>query len=201
MDDIQVILYIIFGIIYFIFRVLKNKQATKDQPQYDENKEDDLGEVHGEPQRRRQGTSLEDILRELSGEHYEKPEAQAPEQRKKVVEESRPEAQTLSATEEYEIRRAKEEAKRFRPKKEYEKYTSSNLEEEYKNRHQGRKYKTLDEQIDIEEFEIKTKAKVIKLEEVVKVKKPQSIYLSMLKSPQEAKNAIILSAIINRKYD
>lgn len=213
MDDIQVILYILFGIIYFIFRVLKNKQETKDQPQYDENKADELGKTHEEvrhtqsrPQKPRPGTSLEDILRELSGEFYEEEKQPATPKREpefKPVQERR-ETREMP----YQEPRKpvfKEEASSYERagSEMYRKYETTNYDEvKKKGRKKGeKKYKTLDEQVDIDSFEVSVKPQLQELEGDTPKSKVAMHYARVLRNPDEMKKAIIYSEIIKRKYE
>lgn len=215
MEDIQVIIYILFGIIYFIFRVLKNKQETKDKPQYGENKEDELGRPHeevqeaeGRPKRPRSGTSLEDILRELSGDFYEGEEEKPKQAPPKKETEYKPlERREVRETPFEEKRKPffEEEEERQHERagsEKYRKYETTNFDKSKKKEKKGeKKYKTLDEQVDIESFEIKVKPELQELEGEGPSPKFTTQYAKMLKNPDEAKKAIVLSEIINRKYD
>jgi hypothetical protein len=67
MDRTQIIIYIAFGLIYLIMRVIKNRNASKEQEE---------GEVE-QPRPKTKPITFEDLLKELSGvEEVEKPKPQ-----------------------------------------------------------------------------------------------------------------------------
>lgn len=99
MDDYQVILYIIFGIIYFIFNILKNKAkppatledegpeeadtAASGRPRQQETGSNPFDETVGRPRRR--PSSFEELLGEFEDASYEA-DKRAEEKVKKVKE-------------------------------------------------------------------------------------------------------------------
>lgn len=74
--DREVIIYIVFAIIYFVVRILRKKQSPPPPAQRGAERTDYDDEQDTSPQG--QPMSFEDLLRELAGEKKEQPQAAKP---------------------------------------------------------------------------------------------------------------------------
>lgn len=192
MDNIQLILYIVFLVGYFIFKVLtgKKKSATSedtrkfDQPQNPHRETREYTEEYEQydPEADRPKT-FEEILEELAGggRKKEAPKA-APNVPEKVVEKRR---------------ETPKPAEVYRDGQDFEAEAKQN-EVYQKSIQQASKYSTLDERIDMDNLEINRK-EVVDIEEIGAEKKSNP-YLDLFSNLEDAKKAVILSEILNRKY-
>lgn len=192
MDNIQLILYIVFLVGYFLFKVLtgKKKSATTedtrkfDQPQNPHRKTREYTEEYEQydPEADRP-KSFEEILEELAsgGKKKEAPKV-VPSAAEKVAEKRREASKTAEV---------------YRDGQDFEAEAKNN-EVYQKSIQQASKYTTLNERIDMDNLEINRK-EVIDIEEIG-VEKKSNPYLDIFSNLEDAKKAIILSEIINRKY-
>ncbi|MFW5760869.1 MAG: hypothetical protein ACOCXH_07825 [Cyclobacteriaceae bacterium] len=166
--DESIIFYIIFAVIFIISRLLKGKRQPDGQGP---NQED------GRPQRR--PMSIEDILRELSGE-----EAVAEKEEYKPVPEkprSREVVEEIEQKTERKYEQWDDEVKTT-----YERSVSA-----------AKNLKTIDQLVDYEQ----PREKILKEEQVTTNKASGAAKIArMLKNKSEARKAIILSEIIQNKY-
>jgi len=181
MDDISNLVYIVFLVIYLLSRVLGNKKkpATRKPPR--KAQRHDEFEIPNEPTGKqesetpRKPSTFEEILREF----------QRGFEGKEQSEESESEF---------------DEAETFRgaPRKPLKEKYDNEVEEKFEQAiEDAGKIKTLDEQIDIESFEVK-KPKIV--QEAEASRETKSYYAKLLSNPQGARDAVILSEILNRKY-
>ncbi len=84
MDDFQLILSIIFGVLYFLYQALSGKRKRKGQQQQNDDTESP------------QGKSFEDFLREISGEPIEVEEE--PEVQQRPVRNKNPQTKTSTVS-------------------------------------------------------------------------------------------------------
>lgn len=163
MDNIQLILYIVFVVGYLIFKALTGGKKEPSQ-NADPNTDYDTPS----PEQKKRPSSFEEILRELTGV-------------------GQPEEQQLPPEEE-QYRKVKRKGKEI----------SERTAETYKESvESAKKFTKLDDTIDLDNLGIGVK-EVEELEEEEMTASKN--YLDLLKNPDDAKKAIILSEIINRKY-
>lgn len=161
MDEIQLIIYIVFGIIYFLFRSLGKKNQSK-QPR--QNAEQEQG------RRPKRTKTFEELLRELSGEVTEEEEPYY-EQEKQVNQ-----VNDWSEQDETSYLREMEE--------------------------KADRYKTLDEQVDLEDDSSLSVGLLKDNDESESVYSGFASQIATdLKDPEEIRKAIVMSEILNRKYD
>ncbi|CAN5427251.1 hypothetical protein BH23BAC1_BH23BAC1_35590 [soil metagenome] len=181
MEDIQLLVYIIFLVFYLIFKALQKK---KEPPTRNPEKAEQRPE-----RKRKPAMTFEEMLKEFTGETYtpEKKEA-----------ESGPKPPRKTATEPYRepARKAEKETEYFT----YEKETDSRAKQVYEEsvKHGG-KAKTLDERIDLENLEVGNVELIVE-EDEENAGNTANEYLQMFSSADEAKKAIVISEIFNRKY-
>lgn len=186
MDNIQVILYVVFLIGYFIYKMLAGKKkpiTRQDTDQYDQmpkgesnyprnyQDEDEYDPTQGPK-------SFEEILEELAGggrERKIREVKEVKEQKQVQVQEKAEEAKEILTNYEQDAR---------------EVYRSAI--------DNAGKHMTLDERIDIDNLDINIK-EVEDLEESEVASRNE--YISMLRNLDDAKKAIVMSEIINRKYN
>lgn len=132
------------------------------------------------PQRRRPRSPFEELFGDVESEHYE--------------EEQEPVGETYERSgEAHPVYETLENA----GYQEYQQRDDAEIQSIYdKSVAQAGRFKTLDEQVKIEDVIIKKQAEP-KSHHRVSV----SRYASMLQNPQSAKDAIVLAEILNRKYD
>lgn len=180
MEDIQLIIYIVFGVLYLIFKVMQKKKEPQQQ--------DPDSIPQNRERRQKPQMTFEEMLREFSGEQSI-PEPPIEE----YAETPKTKTLPLPKKEPY----LQEEA----PKK----YFSYETEEDYHAREvfnesviKGEKAKTLDEQIDLENLDVGN----VKLVEDSKAekKKVTNEYIEAFRTIEGAKRAFIYSEIFNRKY-
>ena len=171
MDNIQIILYVVFLIGYFLFKVLtgKKKPVTRKNPEkFDQHPkkelidEEDVYDPTGRPK------TFEEILEELAGGGQRKAKKAAPVVKQKA-EEARQEVKEESV------------------------YDMSTRE--------GEKYTKLDERVDLENMdfkvgEVEELAEQLNEKESVSA----NDYKAMLSNPDSARKAFVMSEIFNRKY-
>lgn len=194
--DREVIIYIVFAIIYFVVRMLKKKQQPPDATERDFEQEAGQG---GQPTSERP-VSFEDLLRELTGQKQPQQASPPPEEPRAPGRNQRRAFQFPSDGDNYEDVHeewedkdvavlkegsttrvfADEESKRI-----YEQSISQVKSQEDELGKQLEKAKSR-----FKEFEIQEEETSAVREEIVE----------MLQSSEGAKKAIILSEILNRKY-
>jgi hypothetical protein len=69
MDEIQIIVYIIFALIYFVFKALQKGREQQQGQGHGQGHPEDFGQPHDRPR----PTTFEDLLKELAGEPIEEP--------------------------------------------------------------------------------------------------------------------------------
>lgn len=195
--DREVIIYIVFAIIYFVVRMLKKKQQPPDATERDFEQETGQG---GQPTSERP-VSFEDLLRELTGQKQpQQAPPPPPEETRAPARNQRRDFQFPSDGDNYEDVQEEWEDKEVAVLKEgsttrvfadeeskriYEKSISQvkNQEDELEKQLERAKSR-------FKEFEIQEEQTSAVREEIVE----------MLQSSEGAKKAIILSEILNRKY-
>lgn len=171
MDSFEVLIYIIFGVIYLLSRALKKKKKTI--PKQSQREE-------GEVETQEQPVTFEDLLKELTGVQTAKPKPQPQPKRQERFDRSDPN--------EYEDYRSR------RPVVDDSK--SKEVFEQATRKAKG--IKSIDELVDLEDgIEASGRFTEFKIEQ--KYTKGDEIR-EMFKNKQEAQKAIILAEILNRKY-
>ncbi len=185
MDNIQLILYIVFLIGYFIFKLLTGKKNVtgQDTRKFDQDNKEPYGHpTEYEPYDPDAGRpkSFEEILEELTGGSQPKEERRARQEVRREVQPVEEEAEEWDVAPD---------------PRSYETYNSEAYQNSVKD---GSRFKTLDEMVDIENIETK-------IGEVEEIDGPgdssaSNTYLSMFASLEDAKKAVVMSEILNRKY-
>ena len=186
MDNIQLILYIVFLVGYFLFKLLtgKKKPATReDTRKFDQQPERDSPEYTSEyeqydPEESSRPKSFEEILEELAGGG----------KRKEVARETQEVKKNIQRKEEKLGEDFPQVGKNFE---------ASGNEVYQKSINDAKKYSTLDERIDLENLDINRK-EVVEIEELEEQK--SNPYLDMFSNLEDAKKAIVMTEILNRKY-
>jgi len=176
MDRTQIIIYIIFGLVYLLMRVIKNRNAPKEQEE---------GEVEQQPRPKTKPITFEDLLKELSGvEEVEKPKPQPQPVPKPLVKEEAYDHPFAKAN------KKKQNKGAFsyddKPNTRFEKYRDAkplSLEE---------KYKTTAIKDRKDEFD----SKYHKEEEHTMADDVRE----SLRSPSDIKKAFVLSEVLQRKF-
>jgi hypothetical protein len=164
------LIYIIILIIIYVVRFFL-KKGEEPATRVPQDTEFDY-EPTQKPSGPRRPTTFEELLEELGKKDYDEKEAE--------VEEYQPVYETLEDPYFQHSPDRDAEARSV-----YEKSVS-----------QAKKFKTIDEQVDLKSVDIK---KEIIVKEEPKV--TESKYARMMRNPQGLKDAIIMSEILNRKYD
>lgn len=185
MDNIQLILYVVFLIGYFIFKALTGKKNVtgQDTRKFDQ---DDSNAPYGQPTEyepydpdAQRPKSFEEILEELTGGGRPKEESQ-----------ERPVAHR-------EIQQKDEERDWEFDLDEDPYHTPERglYEESVK---EASKFKTLDELVDLENIDINLgEVEELDAQEGANI---SNQYLSMFANLEDAKKAVVMSEILNRKY-
>ena len=174
MDDFQIVLYIVFALIYFLSRGLSKKKKKKAPPRPQQETSTTTAE---EPRPRKQPSTFEDLLKELETSFGGETETAVPE-----PEPVRPTPPPKPKSEKDDRQRTFQEELK-----------------EYQIKPGG--LKTIDEMVDlhtVSKFEPKVYETEIEDVEAEKRLKEIAGFFSKAGGPQKA---IILSEIINRKYD
>lgn len=183
MDNIQLILYIVFLVGYFIYKMVagKNKPVMREDmekydqvPQADSYEPEHNQEYESEYDPTERPKSFEEILEELAGGGREK------------------------QLREEEARRSQEARMKAKEAKEaVVKYADEKREVYNESVRNASKYLTLDEQVNIDDIDIGIK-------EVEDLDAPDAAvsneYLALFRNLDDAKKAIVMSEIINKKY-
>jgi len=175
MEDIQLITYIIFAVLYLIFKVMQKKKKGPDQEQ---------GEI--DPQQRRPqkpAMTFEEMLRDFTGEPLEETET--------IEEEVRPERQPSPR------KRSPmpEPPKDFSYESQYDQQAHQTYSESIEK---GKKALTLDEQVDYSDIKV-GKVQIIE-DDIDAMNIPIHGYLEAFDTLDGAKKAFVYSEIFNRKY-
>lgn len=186
MDNIQLILYIVFLVGYFLFKVLtgKKKSATReDTRKFDQQPKSDSPDYTSEydqydPEESTRPKSFEEILEELAGGG----------KKKEVAREVRQERKDKSEKEE----QLGEDFPQVG--KNYETRESEVFQKSVKD---AKRFSTLDERIDLDNLDINRK-EVVEIEEIEE--KKSNTYLEMFSNLEDAKKAVVMTEILNRKY-
>ena len=180
MEDIQLIIYIIFLVFYLIFKALQKK---KEPPTRNPEQAEQIPE-----RKRKPAMSFEDMLKEFTGESFI-PEDQEAEK------EVKPQRKPVTAPYVESERKEEKETEYFTYEKETDDRTRQVYEESIKH---GDKAQTLDERINLKDLDIgKVELVVEEDEEKATI---TNEYLEMFSSTEEAKKAFVMSEIFNRKY-
>lgn len=169
MDDIQLILYIIFLVGYFIFKMVtgKGKPVTRQDPEKFDQHPDHGHEHHPYDPPTGRPKTLEDIFGELIDHRSIEKNPETPKQVEETIQDSwydNPE----------------------------ETYQYPTIEQPV--------YSTIDEQINLDDLDTSI-GEVEHLEEAEERSSPvANPYLGMFSNMQDAKRAIVMSEILNRKY-
>jgi hypothetical protein len=181
MEDIQLIIYILFLVFYLIFKALQKK---KEPPTRNPEKAEQRPE-----QKRKPAMTFEEMLKEFSGETYTAEEQE-------VVKETKQERTPARESYVEPERKAEQTTEYFTYETESDNRAKQIYQESIKH---GDKAKTLDERIDLNNLEIGKVALVVDEYEELK-DNLASEYLDMFSNPNSAKKAFIASEIFNRKY-
>lgn len=178
MDDLQLLIYIIFIVLFILSRALRKKK-----PVSPDNAEQNTGgeQASARPASKRPVT-FEDLLRELERLPPEKSENEEWEESKVVESVDQKETENQYPT--YATYESQEEQSTIDP--EYEKYLKD------------AGMTPLDEQIDIEE-PLKKRFEEYRIQQK-EHKQNAARYKQLLKDPETLKDAIILQEILKRKY-
>lgn len=187
MDNIQLILYIVFLIGYFLFKLLTGKKnvTRQDTRKFDqENKKGSQGyptEYEPYSPEADRPKSFEEILEEL---------ARGPASK----EEKRQQRET-----EREVQRKQQDVTQWELSQENENIDVQNNEIYQKSIQDASKYTTLDERIDLDNLDLNVK----EVEEIGELESDNvtNQYLSMFATLEDAKKAVVLTEIFNRKYN
>lgn len=171
MEDIQLITYIIFAVLYLIFKLMQKK---KDPGQ------EQGGEVQQQRKPQKPAMTFEEMLRDFTGEPYEQ----------ETVVEERPQQKPAEHKKE-----VSEPKKYFSYEDEYDQQAQKTYQESIER---GEKALTLDEQINLDTIKVE-KIQVIEDDEHKKTA-PSKEYLDAFNSLDGAKKAFVYSEIFNRKY-
>jgi hypothetical protein len=164
--DESLIYIIILVVIYLIRFFLKSKEEV---PRTHIPEDHENMEI---PEGPRRPSTFEELLREMGRKGYEEEEAE--------IAENQPEYETLE-----------DPYYQYKPERDaearsvYEKSVS-----------QAKKFKTIDEQVYIENIEVKIDEPIGRKKTVVSSK-----YARMMRNPENLKDAIIMSELLKRKYD
>lgn len=181
MEDIQLIVYIVFLVFYLIFKALQKK---KEPPTRNPKQAEQIPE-----RKRKPAMTFEEMLKEFSGESHIPEEKEAEQE---IKQERKPERKAYE--EPYQKKEQKTEY--FTYEKETEDQTKKVYEESVKR---GSKAKTLDERIDLENLKVGKVALAVD-EDEEKAELNINEYLEMFSSTGNAKKAFVASEIFNRKY-
>ncbi|MDQ3536837.1 MAG: hypothetical protein M3421_14555 [Bacteroidota bacterium] len=170
MEDVQLITYIIFAVLYLIFKVMQRKKEPGP----------DQGEANQQPKRpNKPSMTFEEMLREFSGE----PQTD-------TIEEERPKRKPAALKIEPEP-----EKKYFSYETEYDEQAQKTYRDSIEK---GKKALTLDEQVDIENIKVGN-LQVLE-DDNESSKSYTHEYLEAFRSLDGAKKAFVYSEIFKRKY-
>ena len=194
--DREVIIYIVFAIIYFVVRMLKKKQQPPDATERDFEQETGQG---GQPTSERP-VSFEDLLRELTGQKQPQQAAPPPEETPAPARNQRRDFQFPSDGDNYEDVHEEWEDKEVAVLKE----GSTNrvfADEESKRIYEQSisQVKNQEDELEKQLERAKSRFKAFEIQEEETSAVREEI-VEMLQSKDGAKKAIILSEILNRKY-
>jgi len=186
MDNIQLILYIVFLIGYFVFKLLTGKKNVtgQDTRKFDQDDRNvpQAGPGEYEPYDPEPGRpkSFEEILEELAGGNKQK------EVKKREIQERKEEHMQHQPVDEWE------------PSPYPRNYEAQENEVYQKSVKEASKYQTLDERIDLDNIDINLK----EVEDLDSkgTENVSSEYLAMFATLEGAKKAVVMSEILNRKY-
>jgi hypothetical protein len=164
--DESLIYIIILVVIYLIRFFLKSKEEVPKTHIPDDH--DSMERPDGP----RRPSTFEELLREMGRKDFDEEEAE--------VTEYKPEYETLE-----------DPYYQYNPARDAEAHSVYE-----KSVSQAKKFKTLDEQVDIENIEVKIDEPIGRQKPVVASK-----YARMMRNPENLKDAIIMSELLNRKYD
>ncbi len=188
MEDIQLIIYIVFLVFYLIFKALqkKKKPPTRNPEQSEQT-----------PERKRKPTmTFEEMLKEFTGESStpeEKKEEREADQERKTIDKK-----TIDKRYEEPVRKEEKQTEYFTYEKESDDQARQVYEDSVKH---GGKAQTIDEKIDLENLEVGNVVLVIdEEEEKEKTELTTNEYLQMFSNTNSAKKAFVASEIFNRKY-
>ena len=186
MDNIQLILYIVFLIGYFIFKLFTGKKNVtgQDTRKFDQDHKEPYGDPTEyepyDPDASRP-KSFEEILEELAGGSGQKEEKRERQEARPVV---------------HPVENRREDLDDAPDPRSYETWNKTSYETTPQDG--SKKFKTLDEMIDLDNIDIN----MGEVEEVGELdeKNVSNTYLSMFHSLEDAKKAVVMSEILNRKY-
>ena len=194
--DREVIIYIVFAIIYFVVRMLKKKQQPPDATERDFEQETGQG---GQPASERP-VSFEDLLRELTGQKQPQQAPPPPEEPRAPGRNQRRDFQFPSDGDNYEDVHEEWEDKDVAVLKEGS-TTRVFADEESKRIYEQSisQVKSQEDELEKQLAIAKSRFKEFEIQEEESSAVRDEI-VEMLQSPEGAKKAIILSEILNRKY-
>lgn len=178
-DNIQILVYIVFGIIYLLFKAFQKKNKPENRNPTEGDLRDESEADMNQPRHRPQPKSFEEMLREFSGE--------AAEIKEEVKEEVKPKVE--------EVRRKKQA---YNPRPDVDDEVKRNYD---KSVEEGKKIKTLNDTIDLDKINRERANAKLQTEELEEANASgKNEYASMLQSLDGAKKAFVMTEIFNRKY-
>lgn len=181
MEDIQLITYIIFAVLYLIFKVMQKKKASNQ----DQNQE--MPQQQQRP--KKPAMTFEEMLRDFTGEPYE---TDTVEEERAVRQPTQPPPPKKESQ--------PEPPKYFSYENEYESEYDEKAQKTYQESiERGKKALTLDEQVGYEDIKV-GKVQIIEDDADSGKAIPTHEYLEAFKTLDGAKKAFVHSEIFNRKY-
>ncbi len=183
MENIQIIVYIVFGIIYLIFKGLQKKAAQKNRSPMEGDLVDESKADYQQPRPRPQPKTFEELLREFSGEAEEATEKVKPRVEEVVQQAKRSVVQPEKTR----------EVRRYEQPREARSYEQPVVE--------GRRLETLDQRVSLSSIQKERERTFITTENLdEKSSSDANQYTSMLRTLDGAKKAFVMTEIFNRKY-
>ncbi|MEK6479905.1 hypothetical protein WJR50_20345 [Catalinimonas sp. 4WD22] len=211
MDElIQIALFVLFALFSLGSNLLnKRKKQQAETRKAEEETEAETRRPHrraevsspDEPEQRRQPSTFEEILRELTGEspRLDNPRQEGPRPGRKPEPQIESEAEDDDYEHPFSTGRAKEEVEKGRRKVEQKAESFEKYKEQGK-KYQGQVAQKISDKINIEDQAKAKKLVVKKTGHKGKSKRLASSIAASLKDANNARKAIILSEIINRKH-